>query len=85
MKKDTTPDMAQKYQELIMALSPGLRVSMGCAMFDSARKLMEAGLAIEPNPQNIPLRTRILHRLYKRDYSPQELEKITNIIESSLA
>ena len=83
MKKDTSPEMAQKYQDLIMAMAPEQRVIMGCEMFDTARALMKAGLANEPNPQNLSLRVRILHRLYGRDFSPRELEKISRVFDSS--
>ncbi len=82
MKKDTSPEMAQKYKDLIMALSPGQRLLMGCEMFDTAKALMEAGLAIEPNPKNLSLRIRLFHRLYGRDFSPDELDKITRALEA---
>jgi len=75
--------MAQKYKDLIMALTPGQRVIMGCEMFDAARKIMEAGLANEPNPKNLTHRARIFLRLYGRDFSTQELEKITRALDSS--
>ncbi len=82
MKKDTSPQMAQKYHKLIMGLSAEQRVKMGCRMFDCAREIMKAGLAIEPNPKNLSWRARIFHRLYKRDFSPQELDIITRKINS---
>ena len=83
MKKDTTPEMAQKYKDLIMDLSPGQRMIIGCEMFDTAKALAEAGLANEPNPQGHSLRVRLFLRFYGSDFSPRELANITRALEAS--
>ncbi len=83
MKKDTTPEMAQKHKDLIMGLSPGQCLVMSCEMFDTARILAEAGLANEPNPQNLSLRVRLFLRFYGSDFSPRELANITRALEAS--
>ncbi len=64
-----------------MALTPEQRLRMGCEMFDTARALAEAGLANEPNPQNLSLRSRLFLRLYGRDFSIEEQEKIIRALE----
>ena len=74
--------MDRKYRDLILSLSPEQRLLMGCKMFDTARALAEAGLTKEPNPNNLPLRTRLFLRFYQRDFSTQEIIKITQALET---
>lgn len=50
-------------------------------MISTARALAEAGLANEPNLNNLTLRSRLFLRFYSRDFSPEEQEKIIQALE----
>lgn len=59
---DTTPEIAEKVHEMMMARTGAERLIMGSAMFDLARKLVLASL-----PKNLPeeeLKRRLFERIY---------------------
>lgn len=64
---DTTPEIAEKVHEMMMARTGAERLIMGSAMFDLARKLVLASL-----PKNLP-EEELKRRLFKRIYG-QPLE-----------
>ena len=61
---DTSPEMEQRYREMLMARSKEERFIMGCRMFESARAMVLAsfpeGLSEEQK------RRRLCERLYGR-------------------
>jgi hypothetical protein len=61
--------MEARYHQMLMALSPEARLKKGCAMFDTAKKLVLASLRAElgPNPDPSELRRRVLLRFYGND------------------
>ncbi len=71
---DTTPEIQDKYQRMIMALSPSDRIAMACSMFSTARSLMVAGMR-DKVPED-EVRWRLLLRLYGNDLSESSLQRI---------
>lgn len=82
MKTDTSAEIQAKYQEMLMALSPGERLAMACRMFDTARALVVAGLQTEENPEGHCLAARIFLRLYGSDFAPQERDRIVAVFNN---
>ena len=83
MKSDTTPEMEARYREMIMALSPGDRVAMGCQMFNTAKALVVAGLEAEENPEGLSMPARIFLRIYGNDFEPDERARIVAVLNNS--
>ena len=65
---DTTPEIAEKVHEMMMARTGAERLIMGSAMFDLARKIVLASL-----PKDLS-KEEIKRRLFERIYG-QPLEK----------
>ena len=78
---DTTLDIEKRMSRMIARRTPVERLKMASSMFDSARKLMAAGLLRENGALNeAQLRTRIFLRLYGECYSQEEIERIVKCI-----
>lgn len=74
---DTSPEMQERFEEMLAALSGAERVHMACDMYDTAKRLVLAAL-LEENPQATPadLRKGLFLRFYGDDFSPEETERI---------
>jgi hypothetical protein len=74
---DTTPAMRAMQRTLLLKRSGAERLKMGCAMFDTARALMRAGLGdpggSDPSPA---MRARLFERTYGRDFDPATAARI---------
>ena len=78
---DTTLDIEKRMSRMIARRTPVERLKMASSMFDSARKLMAAGLLRENGSlDEAQLRTRIFLRLYGECYSQAEIERIVKCI-----
>jgi len=78
---DTSVDIEKRLSRMIARRTPVERLKMVSSMFDSARKLMAAGLRLENGSLNeAQLRTRIFLRLYGECYSQEEIERIVKCI-----
>jgi hypothetical protein len=74
---DTSMDIEKRYRDMIMAKTPEERLRMASRMFDSARKLVIAGILRErPNLSESQLRARLFLRMYERDFSAVEIQNI---------
>jgi hypothetical protein len=74
---DTSPDIENLMAEMIALRTPSERLRMAGSMFDTAKKLMEAGIRQEnPSLNEAQIRTRIFLGLYSDCYSKAEIEKI---------
>ena len=59
---DTSPEIEEKFHEMLMARSGAERVVMGASMFDTARAIVLASL-----PKDLPedeLKRRLFERIY---------------------
>lgn len=82
--RDTKPDLDRRHRELIMARSGVERLAMGCAMFDDAKAIAEAGLRAErPGLSEAELRRLLLMRLYDKDLPFGWLAKAGEALERS--
>ena len=78
---DTSLDIEERMAEMIARRTPAERLRMASSMFDSAKKLMAAGLLHENGfLDEAQLRARIFLRLYGDCYSREEIERIARYI-----
>jgi hypothetical protein len=59
---DTTPEIAERVQEMMMARTGAERLIMGSAMFDLARKIVLASLPKDLSDEE--LKRRLFERIY---------------------
>jgi len=59
---DTTPEIAEKFHEMMMARTGAERLIMGSAMFDLARKIVLASLPKDLSDEE--LKRRLFERIY---------------------
>lgn len=81
---DTSPEMDSRYRAMIMQRSGEKRLKMGCAMFDTARALMKAGI-LEQNPKASPaeIRRALFVQLYGHEFDAESRTKILAAVESA--
>ena len=82
--KDTTPEMEDRFQNMLMQRSGEERLKMGCAMRETARALIEASIR-EQDPQATPeaVRRRLFLRFYGHEFDADSRAKILAVLESS--
>jgi len=81
---DTPKDVEERFQKMLMALTPGQRLVMACDMSSTVRVLMRAGILAECGGVEPPdYRERFFRRMYGEDFEPAELEKILKKIRES--
>ena len=59
---DTTPEMMQRYHDMLFARSPAERFIMGARMFETARAMILASFPHDLAPDEV--RRRLFKRLY---------------------
>lgn len=59
---DTSPEIEQKFREMLMAKSGAERMVMGASMYDAARTIVRASLPENLTPDE--LRIRLFKRIY---------------------
>ena len=78
---DTTPQVDAAFTAMFATRSPGERVRMMSEMFETARRLLTAGIRAEqPGITDTELRVQVLLRTYHDDLDSGELEKIAAYI-----
>lgn len=80
--KDTPPDMDVRYRAMLMQRSGEERLTMGCAMRETARALVEASI-LERDPEATPeaVRKGLFLRFYGHEFDATSREKILVAIE----
>jgi hypothetical protein len=73
--KDTSPKVEALYHSMLMSRSGEERLKMACAMFDSARTIVIAGLRAEGCPEE-ELRAALFLRIYGADFKPETAARI---------
>ena len=81
---DTAPAVADRYRELLMARSGSERLRMACDMFDSARRMVVAGLPGDPTNM-AERRVALFLRLYGTDFDASARERIVARIREHAA
>jgi len=82
--KDTPSEMDARYRSMLMQRSGEERLTMGCAMRDTARALVEASIR-EQDPQATPeaVRKGLFLRFYGHEFDVESRAKILAAIEST--
>lgn len=82
--KDTPPEMDARYRAMLMQRSGEERLTMGCAMRETARALVEASIR-EQDPQATPeaVRKGLFLRFYGHEFDAESRAKILAAIESA--
>jgi len=82
--KDTPPEMDARYRTMLMQRSGEERLTMGCAMCETARALVEASIR-EQDPQATPetVRKGLFLRFYGHEFDAKSRGKILAAIESA--
>ena len=82
--KDTPSEMDARYRSMLMQRSGEERLTMGCAMRDTARALAEASIR-EQDPQATPetVRKGLFLRFYGHEFDVESRAKILAAIEST--
>lgn len=82
--KDTTPEMEERFRQMLMARSPEERLKMGCSMHETARRLVIASL-LQGNPNATPadLRRGLFLRFYGHEFGPEETARILEALEKA--
>jgi hypothetical protein len=82
--KDTPPEMDARYRDMLMQQSGEERLTMGCAMRETARALVEASI-LEQDPQatSEAVRKGIFLRFYGHEFDAESRAKILAAIESA--
>lgn len=79
---DTSTTMATLQRRRMLERSGEERLQMACAMFDTARVLMRAGLGDPTGTDCSPaLLVRLFERTYGRDFDPETAARIVSHLE----
>lgn len=82
--RDTPVSTEVRFREMILSQSPSQRLAMACRMFSTAKALVRAGILQEFGELNAEdIRERIFQRIYGRDFSASDLEKILRYLRST--
>ena len=75
--KDTSPEMEQRFRQMILARSGEERLKMGCSMHEMAQELVRASLEERtPNLEPRDLRRALFLRFYGQEFDPETSRKI---------
>jgi hypothetical protein len=75
--RDTSPEMEQKYREMLLERSGEERLKMGCSMYATARALVVASvLAADPAASPAAVRRAIFLRFYGHDFDARARERV---------
>jgi len=78
---DTPTRIEQRYKEMLLSRTPSERLRMASRMYDSGRKLVISGIQNGRQPLNASqLRGQLFLRMYGRDFTAADREKIINKI-----
>jgi hypothetical protein len=69
-------DIERRFREMMMRQTPAARLVMACRMFSTGKALVRAGLSQSHDGETLNFRQRLFLRLYGRDFSPSERDRI---------
>lgn len=80
---DTHPDVAIRFQNLMMCKSGEKRLLMGCSMFDAAKQIMLSAIRNQqPGITDAEIRREILLRFYGSEFSQADKKKLLSTLAS---
>jgi hypothetical protein len=78
---DTHPDIAIRFQNLMMLKSGEQRLLMGCSMYDTAKQIVRSSIYNKhPQISAEQAKKEIFIRFYGQDFSQPVLEKILSVL-----
>ncbi|WP_413935520.1 hypothetical protein [Nitrospira sp. BLG_1] len=81
---DTPPEVEERYRAMLMQRTGEERLIMGCAMRDTARKLVEASLRVQnPSATEAEIRKGLFLRFYGHEFDAPTCDKILASIEEA--
>ena len=80
---DTPPDVQARFDALMAARTGSERVLMMCSMNATARAIVASSIRAErPDITDADLRAAIFRRIYASDFSPEDLDAISERIRN---
>ncbi len=74
---DTDPRIEKIYSDMMKLKSGAEKLKMGCSMFSTSKKLIEAGIRHRnPDISDIDLKIEVFLKLYGDDFDDKQKEKI---------
>lgn len=78
---DTHPDIAVRFQNLMMLKSGEQRLLMGCSMCDTAKEIVRSSIYNKyPKISAGQMKKEIFIRFYGQDFSSADVEKILSAL-----
>ncbi len=78
---DTHPDIAVRFQNLMMLKSGEQRLLMGCSMYDTAKQIVRSSIYNKyPQISAGQMKKEIFIRFYGQDFSQADVEKILSVL-----
>jgi len=75
--KDTDPRIEKIYSDMMKSKPGAEKLKMGCSMFSTSKKLIEAGIRHRnPDISDIDLKIAVFLKLYSGDFDDEQKEKI---------
>ena len=82
--KDASPEIEQKFREMLLQRSGEERLKMGCSMHATARALVLASvLEKDPLASPVALRQALFLRFYGHEFDPETRAQILQVLEES--
>jgi len=78
---DTHPDIAVRFQNLMMRKSGEQRLRMGCSMHDTAKQIVRSAIYnSHPEITDAEMKREIFLRFYGQDFSQTDKERILSTL-----
>jgi hypothetical protein len=75
--KDTDPRIEKIYSDMMKSKSGAEKLKMGCSMFSTSKKLIEAGIRHRrPDISDIDLKIAVFLKLYGDDFDKEQKQNI---------
>lgn len=82
--KDTHPEVAGRFRDLMRAKSNEQRLLMGCSMYDTAKQIVRSAIYSQhPRITASQMRKEIFDRFYGLEFSRADKAKILSVLVSS--
>lgn len=78
---DTHPEIAAKFQDLMMQKSGEQRLIMGCSMYDAAKQIVRSSICnTHPGITEEQMRKEIFIRFYGQEFSQADRDRILSAL-----
>ena len=81
--KDTHPEIAVRFRNLIMSKTGQERLLMGCSMYDAAKEIVRSSIFNNhPGITEVEMKKEIFLRFYGQEFNRAEKEKVISSLAS---